>query len=361
MINFIQESLSPRIIFGPGRLAQLRAEAECLGMKRLLVLSTPGRKQLAQQVAELLGELSVGIYAKSTLHVPGKVVSCLATHLGKLQIDGCVAVGGGSTIGLAKMASLKFNTPYLAIPTTFSGSEMTPIWGTTNNNIKTTGRDQIVLPRTVIYDPELSLSLPSRIAAASGMNAIAHCVEALYSDKHNPLASLLAREGIRILNATLTDLDSCQNQLEVRAAMLLGSYYAGMSLAASVMGIHHKICHVLGGSFNLSHSEVHAVILPYALAFNSRSIPEAVALIENALSCPKNGAPQALFELNKQVGLPISLRALGMHPADLEKAAELIISGAYTNPRPINYKNISALLESAFFGLRPSQPETDQL
>lgn len=287
------------------------------------------------------------------MHVPIETVNDVLQVVKTFDIDGCVAAGGGSTIGLAKAIALETGLPILAIPTTYAGSEMTPIWGLTKAGIKTTGRDSKVLPKTVIYDPELTCGLPDFISATSGMNAIAHCVEALYSETQNPVTSLMAEQGIKALAESLPLVVKNPTDIEARAQAQYGAWFAGAVLGVVGMAVHHKLCHTLGGSFNLPHAEVHTVIIPHATYFNREHAPQAMAAIGRALNVGADDAAGALFDLAKSIGAPMSLEEIGMRESDIDRAAELATQNPYYNPRPIDREGIKLLLFKAFQGLRP--------
>uniref|UniRef100_UPI003570DA18 maleylacetate reductase n=1 Tax=Marinobacterium nitratireducens TaxID=518897 RepID=UPI003570DA18 len=343
-----------RIIFGAGKLAQAKAEAEALGMRRVLVLSTPQQRPLAEDLAARLGDIAVGIYDQAVMHVPVETVADVMGVARKFEVDGCAAIGGGSTIGLAKAIALETDLPILAIPTTYAGSEMTPVWGLTRDGLKTTGRDTRVLPKTVIYDPELTLELPDFISGPSGMNAIAHCVEGLYSQSQNPVTSLMAEEGIRALAQSLPVVVRTPGDIEARAQALYGAWLAGTVLGTVGMAIHHKLCHTLGGSFNLPHAEVHTVVIPQATAFNQAHAPKAMAAIGRALGVKAEDAAPALFDLALSLGAPVALKDIGMKESDLEKAAGIATTNPYYNPRPVIRDDVLALLHQAYDGIRPS-------
>jgi maleylacetate reductase len=266
--------------------------------------------------------------------------------------DCYVAIGGGSTIGLGKAIALETGMPIVAVPTTFAGSEMTPIYGVTEAGIKKTGRDRRVLPKTVIYDPSLTLSLPAKIAGPSGMNAIAHCLEGLYAQDANPITSLLAAEGIRALSRSLPVVVNEPGNLDARADALYGAWLAGSVLGNVGMAIHHKLCHTLGGSFNLPHAEVHTVILPHAAEFNRETVPEAMRIAAEALGA--RDAAQGIYDLAGRLGAPLSLKAIGMPEDGLDRAAKLATENPYYNPRPVEYSGVRRLLENAFYGRRPA-------
>ena len=351
MERFIYESLPSRVVFGAGSLDTLPAELDRLGCKRALLLATARRGQ-AEAIVKRLGNRAAGVYDKAVMHVPIETARDARAEARRLDADVAVAVGGGSTIGLAKAIALELGLPVVAIPTTFSGSEMTPIWGLTESGVKRTGRDLKVLPRIVIYDPALTLTLPPAVAGPSGMNAIAHCVEALYAENANPIVSLMAEEGIRALAASLPTVVSCRGEPEAQATALYGAWLAGACLGAVSMGLHHKLCHTLGGSFKLPHAETHTVILPYAIAYNFAAAPTAMQRISRALGGAANPAA-ALFDLARKLNAPAALKEIGMSADDLDRAAQLATQNPYYNPRPVTRESVRALLEQAFHGRQP--------
>lgn len=352
-MKFTYETLPGRVVFGPGRLAAVGDEAQLLGLKRALVISTPEQRGLAEDVAALLGDRVAGVYDKAVMHVPVGTVDDVMKAVTSRGVDGCVAVGGGSTVGLAKAIALRADLPILAVPTTYAGSEMTPVWGITENGIKTTGRDLRVLPRTVIYDPALTTSLPVAISGCSGMNAIAHCVEGLYSQTRNPVISLMAEEGIRALGRSLPRIVDKSGDIEARAEAQYGAWLAGSVLGAVGMAVHHKLCHTLGGSFNLPHAPVHTVMIPHATWFNRDHAPEAMIAIGRALGVPAADAAGALYDLAATIQAPTTLEEIGMARQDLDKAAEIATTNPYYNPRPVDRAGIRALLDDAYYGVRP--------
>jgi alcohol dehydrogenase class IV len=285
------------------------------------------------------------------MHVPVEVAEEARRVVDTLGADGCVAVGGGSTTGLGKAVALSTGLPLVAVPTTYAGSEMTPIWGMTEGGAKRTGRDARVLPRMVIYDPELTLSLPPSVAGPSGMNAIAHCVEALYAPDGNPVVSLMAEAGVRALAESLPVVVREPSNLHARARALYGAWLAGASLGATTMGLHHKLCHVLGGRFNLPHAEVHTVILPHAARYNRLAAPEALGSVAAALG--RDDASGGLYDLATSLGAKTALREIGMREAELDEAAELATRDPTNNPAPVTREGVRALLEDAYHGRRP--------
>jgi alcohol dehydrogenase class IV len=350
MKSFTYVSFASRVVFGAGSIARLPQEVEKLGAKRALVLSTPGRAADVKRITASLGERCVGLYDKAVRHVPIEVAEDARRAAQAASADCCVVVGGGSTIGLGKAIALTTGMPVLAVPTTYSGSEMTWVQGFTEGGRKRTQADPRMLPKTVIYDPELTLGLPAATSAASGMNAIAHCVEALYAKEANPIVSLMAEEGIRALAASLPLIVRNPGDREARGEALYGAWLGGMSLNAGI-ALHHKLCHTLGGTWNLPHAETHAIVLPHAVRYNRDAAPEAMARIARALGA--KDAAGGLFDLEMKLGLKLRLADLGVPASDLERAARLALEAPYPNPAPVTYEGVLALLRNAHAGLRP--------
>ncbi|WP_407121881.1 maleylacetate reductase [Bradyrhizobium sp. STM 3561] len=348
MKSFTFDASPGRVMFGAGAINHLPREVEQLGASRALVLSTPQQAELASDLSTQLGERSVGIYPHAVMHVPTEVARKAIEEAARLGADCIVAAGGGSTIGLAKAIALQSALPFLAVPTTYAGSEMTPIYGLTEEGLKRTGRDPRVLPKIVIYDPCLTLDLPLKMSIASGFNAIAHAAEALYADNANPISQLMAEEGIRALVHGLPGLKEDLRDLNSRSDCLYGAWLCGAVLGMSNMALHHKVCHVLGGRWNLPHAETHTVILPHVLAYNAAAVPSAMGRIERAMSTPN--AVSAIVALMQRLGAPMSLEKLGMKRTDLVRAALLVMELPYHNPRPVTYEAVLALLEDAFTG-----------
>jgi len=352
MLSFVQDGLPVRVVFGAGARGQLRDEVLRLGIERALLITTPSERTMADAMAEHLGERAAGVFDRVVMHVPIEIAKAGRAEAGRLGADGCIALGGGSAIGLAKAIALEQDVAIIALPTTYSGSEMTAIQGLTEAGVKRTRRDPRMLARTVIYDPELTVTLPPSIAGPSGMNAMAHCVEAFYAEGATPLLSLAAEEGIRALAGSLPALVDQPASLETSTRALYGAWLAGMALGAGI-ALHHKLCHTLGGSFDLPHAATHAVMLPYSAHYNRDAVPDAMARIARALGV--DDAPVGLFDLARRIGAPASLAELGLRHADLDRAAELAAAAPYPNPRPVTREAVRALLEDAFYGRRPGE------
>jgi len=336
-----------RVVFGAGAVSQLAVEVERLGATRVLLISTPGR---ADMVRSLGRDLKIaGLFDQAVMHTPIKAVEAARDMAQAVGADCCITVGGGSTIGFGKAIALTSSLPIIAVPTTYSGSEMTNIWGISEGGAKKTGRDVKVLPKAVIYDPQLTLELPAGVSAASGMNAIAHCAEALYAHDGNPIVSLMAEEGIRALATALPLIVQAPRDLEARTSALYGAWLAGSTIATTGNGLHHKLCHVLGG-FGLPHAETHAVVLPHALRYNSVA-GEAMRRIARAMAV--EDTPSGIWELEQRLGLPMKLADIGMKKDDLERAARIAVQAPYPNPRKVEYQPVLELLHNAYEGIKP--------
>jgi maleylacetate reductase len=352
MKNFVYNGQPSRVVFGAGSLAHLVREIDAMGAHKALVLCTPEQKASATLVADLLGARAVGVFDRAVMHVPIETAREARELARQLGADCAVAIGGGSTTGLGKAIALDSGLPILAIPTTYAGSEMTPIYGITEGGMKKTGKDARVLPRTVIYDPELTLSLPVALSVTSGINAIAHAAEGLYAIDSNPIMNLMAEAGIAALGRALPAIKKRADDIEARAEALYGAWLCGTVLGNVGMALHHKLCHTLGGSFNLPHAETHTIVLPHALAYNAQAAPEAMQRIAAALG--GKSAPQAVFDLARNNGAPVALKDLGMKEADLDKACDIALQNQYPNPRPLERVAIRQLLQDAFEGKRPT-------
>ncbi len=351
MERFVFAPLPGRVVFGAGTLDRLAEEVAGLAVRRALVLCTPEQRATAEDVAQRLGAAAAGVYDRAVMHVPIEVAEAARTHAAERGADGYVAVGGGSTIGLGKAIALVSGQPVIAVPTTYAGSEMTPIWGLTQHGEKTTGRDLRVLPRVVIYDPTLTVSLPPRLSGVSGMNAIAHCVEALYAENGNPIAALMAEEGIAALAGSLPGIMAGPGRLDLRTRALYGAWLAGSVLGAVGMALHHKLCHVLGGTLNLPHAETHTAVLPHAAAYNAAAAPDAMRRVARALGA--ESAAQGLYDLANALGAQTALRHLGMREEDIPRVADLATANPYANPAPVTRDGMLALLRNAWEGRRP--------
>ncbi|RZT86622.1 maleylacetate reductase [Pseudonocardia sediminis] len=340
-----------RVVFGAGRRAELGAEAERLGLRRVLVVTTPGRADLAAETAATLGDRLAGLHPHAVMHVPSDVAAHAVATARELGADGCVAVGGGSAVGLGKIVARDTGIPLLAVPTTYSGSEATPIWGMTTDGVKRTGHDPRVLPVTVVYDPELTLSMPVRLTAESGLNALAHAAETLYAPDVSPVTSLVAAGAARSLVTGLPKVLADPASVDARAEVMQGAWLAGWCLASATMSLHHKLCHTLGGTFDLPHAPTHANVLAHVLAFNLPAAPAADAALREALGT--DDVPARVHALVAELGAARSLADLGLPADGVERVVELATADPYANPRPVTPEGVRAILAAAFTGASP--------
>lgn len=339
------------MIFAAGARDRCGEELDRLGITRAIVLSTPQQADLAAVFARGIGPRAAILYPGAVMHTPVEVTESALDAARSVNADGILSIGGGSTTGLGKAIALRTGLPQLVVPTTFAGSEMTPILGQTEGGIKTTLRSSKVLPNTVIYDPELVMTLPTAVAGPSAMNAMAHAVEALYPPDISPVSRLLAEESIRALAAGLPLIVADRSDIAAWAEALYGAWLAGICLGTVGMALHHKICHTLGGAFNLDHAGIHCLMLPYTTAYNRVAAPEAMRRAAAALGA--DDAPSALFDLMRRFATSRSLREFGLSETDLDRAADLAVANPYWNPRPVERAAVRAMLQQAFEGARP--------
>jgi maleylacetate reductase len=352
--DFIYETLPVRVIFGAGTAAQVKTEAERLGISRAIVLSTPGRGEAqAHAVAGSLGDRAASVLGLAAMHTPTEVTEHAMQVVRERAADGLVAVGGGSTTGLGKAIALRTDLPQIVLPTTYAGSEMTPILGETTGGVKTTQRSPKVLPEVVIYDVNLTMGLPPSIAATSAINAIAHAAEALYARDRNPVISLMAQEGIAALAGALPRIGEDPLDREARSDALYGAWLCGTCLGSVGMALHHKLCHVLGGLFDLPHAETHTIVLPHAVGYNAPAAPDAMARIAKALGTAD--AARGLYDLAGRLGSKRALREIGMPFEGIDRVVEATMANPYWNPRPLDQGRIRGLLLRAWQGEPPKE------
>jgi maleylacetate reductase len=351
--QFVYDALPMRVRFAAGSLRALADEMDHLGVRRALVLATPEQSDLAAEVAVSLGRRAAGVFAEARMHVPVEVARTAREVARRLDADSCIAVGGGSTVGLGKAIALDSSLPIIAVPTTYAGSEMTPIWGLTENGEKRTGRDRQVLPASVIYDPDLTFSLPVDISVTSAVNAMAHAVEALYAPDASPIISLMAQDGVRALASAVPEIIADPTNRAARETALYGAWLCGACLGATTMSLHHKICHALGGTLNLPHAPTHTVVLPHVLAYNQNSAPQARAALHGALGDEADPATR-LWDLIRAWGAPTSLHALGMKGDDIATVVAQVLARPYANPTPVTEEGLTGLLTRAWAGEPPS-------
>ena len=350
-MNFVYDVSASRVVFGVGRIRQVPDGVELLGAERVLLIAGGREKKYADELAAALGSRLVDRIGEVVMHVPAALAAAAHEQTEQSRADLLVCLGGGSAIGLANAVVLRTRLPILAVPTTYAGSEMTPIWGVTDGGRKTTGRDRTVLPATVVYDPALTTSLPADISAASGMNALAHLVEGLYAPDASPVTAVLAEEGIRALADALPRVVVAPGDLDARSCALYGAWLAGWVLGTAGMGLHHKICHVLGGAYNLPHAGTHSAVLPFVTAYNAPAAPAAMVRAARALGA--QDPARALWKLAERIGAPTSLAQVGLDPGRIPEAARLVVETSPVNPRPVDRAAVDELLRAAYVGRLP--------
>lgn len=352
MEPFIYDALPGRVVFGDGAFERLPDELDRLAARRILLIADRSGRSWGDKLVAWIGDRIVGQIDDVRPHVPVEDAENARRLARSTRANAIVTIGGGSATGLGKAVALDVPIAILAVPTTYAGSEMTPIWGLTGGSRKETGRDPMVQPRTVVYDPVLTLSLPPSISGPSGMNALAHCAEALYAEGANPITSLMAEQGIRVLARGLPVVVADPGNLAGRGEVLAGAYLAGAAFAAAGSGLHHKICHVLGGAYDLPHAEMHSVVLPHVLVHIVPSEPAAIGRMAAALGSPD--VPGAIFDLGRAIGAPAGLGEIGMQAARLDEAARLVAKATAGTQLEISEQDVRALLDDAFAGRRPA-------
>ncbi len=352
MPEFRWQGAPVTVRFAPGAVALVAEEIAALDCRGAFVLTTAEQEQAGISLAERLGTLAAGRFAGAVMHTPTEVTEKAMALLAASGADCLVAIGGGSTIGLGKALALRTGLPQIVIPTTFAGSEATPILGQTEKGEKTTLTDPRVRPAAIIYDPELIRTLPPAMAASSALNAVAHAAEGLYARDRNPISSLMAVEGIRAFVSALPAIKSDPANLVAWAEGQYGAWLCGTVLGQVGMALHHKLCHVLGGSFGLPHAETHAVILPHAIAYNEAAVPDQLAPLAALFGTPT--AAEGLAGFARSLGAPTSLRALGLTEDQLGRAEDLALSRPYWNPRPLEREALRGLLRRAWSGAAPA-------
>jgi maleylacetate reductase len=351
---YVHTSLPGRVVFGAGRRAELGDEVDRIGASRIFLIVDGAATAVGDELVTVLGDRVVDRWADVVQHVPIDLAERARKAAAASGADAVVCVGGGSSTGLAKAIALTSKLPIVAVPTTYAGSEQTPIYGLTGDRHKETGRDTIVLPRAVIYDPELTLGLPPGVTGPSAFNALAHSVEALWVPEADPITTVLALEGVRAIAASLPRVMAAPDDVDARGELLHGAYLSGVALASTSPGMHHKITHVLGGTFGLVHADAHSVVLPHVVAFNAASVPDQMARLAVALGRPGEDPAGSLYDLAIASTVPTSLAALGLRREDLAEAAQRATVEISLNPRPVDEAVLLALLERAFAGERPA-------
>lgn len=356
-IAFDHTTLSQRVLFGTGAAADNALEAlEALAASRVMLIAGGHADGVADAIASRIHV--VARIADIVQHVPIERADAAAELAESAGADAIVSIGGGSATGLAKIVALRTGMPIVAVPTTFAGSEATDVWGLTESDRKRTGSDPRVLPRAVVYDASLSAGLPGEMAVSSGLNAVAHAVDAFWAPRADPINRALGTESIRALVPGLRRLAADADDIDGREQTLYGAYLAAVAFASAGSGMHHKICHTLGGAYGLPHAQMHAVVLPYVAAFNAEDAPGAMERIAGAIGAPE--AASGLFALREELGAPASLAAVGLSSSDIPEAARLILPSIPTsNPRPVTVEDLEELLEAAWEGAPITEPRSE--
>jgi maleylacetate reductase len=348
---FTFPGLTTRVVFGPGTLAQVGDEVARLGHSRAMILSTSHQKDDAERLAAQLGGMAAGVFAGAAMHTPTDVTDIAVTAYAASGATCVVSLGGGSTTGLGKAIATRTGADQVVIPTTYAGSEMTDILGETAGGEKTTRRDASIRPETVVYDVDLTLTLPFAMTVTSAMNAIAHAMEAFYAPDRSPVIELMCRDALPAFRDALPKLKSNPADRDARGEALYAAWCCSTALGYVSMALHHKLAHVLGGSFNTPHAETHAILLPHTTAFNAVAVPELLKPISDTFGAAPGGG---LWDFAKSVDAPLRLADLGLTESDLDRAADIAVKNPYANPRPFGRADIRALLQAAYEGSRPT-------
>jgi len=341
-----------RVLFGAGRIDDVPDEVDALGMRQVMLVATRSAKSAADRISERLGSRVVARESEVVQHVPAANVASTTQIAVETGADGILTVGGGSATGLGKAVAVQTGLRLVAVPTTYAGSEATAMFGITGEQ-KRTGRDLRALPRVVIYDPELTTGMPQRLTATSGLNAMAHCVEALYALGANPVTEALALEGVRRLAAALPVVVDSPGDLAARGGALVGAYLAGLSMEQAGTALHHVLCHAIGGDYRGDHGDVHAVLLPYVAGYNSAGATGPLGLVASALSGSTDAA-SALRGLAERLGAPTDLASIGVPQDALDSTAERAVGAVgERNPRRPDAPSLRRLLDDAYAGRPP--------
>lgn len=350
--EFSAQSAAVRVRFAPGVRRAVAEEVERLGARRALILTTPQQADTVDEIAGLCGPLAAGSFTRAAMHTPVAISEEATAHARAIGADVLIAVGGGSTTGLGKAIALRTDLPQIVIPTTYAGSEATPVLGQTENGVKTTQSSPKIQPEVILYDAELVATLPVAMTVTSALNAMAHAAEGLYARDRSPLSSLMAVEGLQAFRDSLPRVVASPADLAARGETLYGAWLCGTVLGQVGMALHHKLCHTLGGSFDLPHAETHAIVLPHALSYNAAAVPDLLEPVSRIFGEADPGV--ALYGFARDMGAPLALRDLGLSEADLDRAADLATQNPYWNPRPVERDGVRRLLQAAWAGERPA-------
>jgi maleylacetate reductase len=358
MEAFTYDQLPARIVFAPGALARVGDEIDRIGASRVMVIHDASASAFAAAVEAQLGHRRALLWGEVAQHVPVELAERARAAATDHDADAIVTIGGGSSTGLAKAIALTHGVPIVAVPTTYAGSEQTTIYGLTGGQHKQTGKNPVVQPRVVVYDPELTIGLPAGVTGPSAFNALAHSINALWAAGTNPITVALALEAVRAIAASLPTVMAHPDDVEARGDLLYGAALSGMTLGATSTGLHHKLCHVLGGRFGLVHADAHSVVLPHAVAFNAPALPTQMARLAEALGVPGADPAAALWDLAVASNVPTSLAELRgaegqLRRDQLDEVADTAAAEITANPRPVGAPELLGILHRAFDGVRP--------
>lgn len=347
--SFVFQSQPVRVLFGRGTLAAVGTELERHARARALILATDSSRAVAERVRAQAAPRIADIHHLPRTGDARERLAAMITHAERVAADSVVVIGGGSPLGFAKTIAAKASLRSIAVVTTYSGSEMASNWSIGAGQDRMAGDCDDSLPLTAIYDPDLTLTLPPRTSAASGMNAMAHATETLYGPDLNPVVETMAVRAIELIGTNLPQVVTHPDDIAARTELLYGAWLAAAFRARA--GVEHALAQRVRQSFGLNHSHCHAIFTPYAIAFNAKAAPRAMAAIERALGVSDAG--RGLYDLNVQTGLPTGLKDIGMQEADLAKAVDVVAAGSFVNPRPVLRGDLVALVTQAFHGEAP--------
>lgn len=352
MRPFVFPGIGTRVVFGSGTIETVGEELARLGHDGALVLANEQQRSCAEQVSRHLGPLSAGVFAGAVMHTPVAVTEKATEVYRTSGATAVVSIGGGSVTGLGKAIAMRTAADQIVLPTTYAGSEMTDILGETADGTKVTRRSPDIRPETVIYDVDLTLTLPVGLTVTSAMNAIAHAVEALYAPDRNPILELFCRDAIAAFRTSIPTLIAHPEDRDARSRALYAAWGCSTALGYASMGFHHKLAHVLGGSFETPHAETHAILLPHTTAFNEVAVPDLLKPVAEIFA--GRSAAESLWDFAEAVNAPRSLQAIGLSQQDLDKAADIAVQNSYENPRKLERSAIRSVLQKAWEGRRPS-------
>ena len=354
-VSFTRDTQPGRIVFREGAIDDVGAELARIDTTRAMLIAAEYDDRLTEHAQRAVGTRLQVVWDEVRQHVPRELAERATAAAIDKGVDALVTVGGGSTIGLGKAVAVQTGLPLVCVPTTYSGSEMTPIYGLTSDHEKKTWRDGRALPKVVIYDPQLLVSLPAHVVGPSAMNALAHCAEALWAPQTDPITDALALDGARRITRHLPSAYS-EADAAARGQVLVASGLAGTALGTVGTSIHHALCHLLGGMYDTPHALTHAIVLPYAVKFVRPAVPAAVARLAAAMGTVSEELPAAIWSLSRSVGTPHGLRAIGITEHQIEQAVEAALAKRLASPRPLNRSLAHRLLEGAWRGMSPSVP-----